>query len=254
MNVDAQTIDRIVVGVLRQLGENGDGAPITTTPKTHSHEGDAERHVSREALPSATRSHVRSIRANVITANVLIEALNGETQIIVPARAIITPAASDAAKERGIQIIRQSPRIPSRGSDVETDDRVGGTTRTHGAQPVGFVPLLIVVTSTDAVERVRCDLRDRWRYRLVANVDEAASLAISAICRGDASSVVILSEQSYRAACLLNRNDRVWAAPIADAGDMRSVRNMLRANAWCIDPTGKSWFELRNLMRALSDL
>ena len=39
---------------------------------------------------------------------------------------------------------------------------------------------------------------------------------------------------------------------VNDAGEVRTIKQQLRANVWCIDPTGRTWFELRNLLRSIS--
>src|SRR5690606_12225821 len=114
------------------------------------------------------------------------------------------------------------------------------------------LPQLIVVHSTDAVERVWEDIRNSWRRELLGCPDDAATQAISAICRGETSTVAILATQTHRAACLANRNEQVKAVAIRDAGDVRTIRKQLRTNVWCLDPTGRSWFELRTLLRAIT--
>jgi hypothetical protein len=64
---------------------------------------------------------------------------------------------------------------------------------------------------------------------------------------------VILAEQTHRAACLANRHERVKAVAVRDAGEMRAIRKQLRANTWCIDPSGRSWFELRSRLKSITD-
>ena len=86
---------------------------------------------------------------------------------------------------------------------------------------------------------------------MVACPDDAAKLAIAELSRGGASQAVILAEQTFRAACLANRNDKVKAAAIESAVDIKSARQQIRVNTWCLDPGDKSWFELRNVFRAI---
>ena len=102
------------------------------------------------------------------------------------------------------------------------------------------------------MERLWSDLQGAWRRELLGCPDDAAKLAISAIARGETNTAVILAAQTHRAACLANRNEAVKAVAIRDAADVPVVRKQLRANVWCGDPSGRSWFELRNLMRAIS--
>ncbi len=238
MQIDTSIIDRIVAGVLTQLGTGGEGARGHVTAETQRRGGSAEG---------------VAIDANVVTADVLLECMKGESRILVTERAIVTPAAWDAARERGVEIIKQSPRVTPRGSATQRDPdhRLNG--ESHGALPVGLELLLIVVRGTNAVEQLGGDLAATWRRELNSNPDEAASCAISAICRGEASTIVIFVEQTHQTACLANRNEQVQAVAIVDPGDVRRVHSQFKANVWCVDPTGRSWFELRNLVRAISD-
>lgn len=239
MNVDVQTIDRIVAGVLHQLGADGDHAPAGFTSETRRHGGGAEHPDSREASPKAGEGDSIVITANIVTANIL-EEVQGESGVSVSQRAIITPAAWDIARERGIAITRgeNSHATPVKFAAEHVEKCAGS-------------PLLVGVRHTDAVGRLWDDLQETWQRELVGCPDDAVSLAISAICRGETSVVVILAEEVHRAACLANRNERIKAVAVRDAGEVKSVRSEMGANVWCIDPRGRSWFELRNLFRAV---
>ena len=112
---------------------------------------------------------------------------------------------------------------------------------------------MIIVQNTDAIDRLWNDLSSTWRRELLGCPDDAAKLATSAVCRGETSTIVIFAEQAHRAACLANRNDRVKAVAIHDAGEVRTIKNQLRANVWCLNPTDRTWFQLKNLLRAITD-
>lgn len=230
MNLDSATIDRIVAGVLDQLAGGGDGAPADFTAETRRHGGSAESVALKES---------------VVTAEVLLGHVSGTSQVVVSERGIITPAAWDAARERGVEIVRAS--VASTSSEARSSERHTSEATTSS------LPQLIVVKHTDAVDRLWEDLRGHWRRELLGCPDEAAALATSAICRGETSTVAILATQPHRAACLANRNETIKAVAIQDVGDVRSIRKQLRANVWCLDPSGRSWFELRNLLRSITN-
>jgi hypothetical protein len=230
MNLDSTTVERIVAGVLNQLATGRVSAPVDLSAQTEKREGSAEP---------------VKLAADVVTAEVLLKESNGHSRIIVSERAVVTPAAWDAAKERGVEIVR------SPGSN--RDDCPGNTTSDGQGSVDAASSLLCVVRNTDAVDRIWDDLKTDWRRELLGCPDDAAALAISAVCRSEAGTIVILAEQAHRAACLANRNERVKAVAIQDSGDVRTIRQQLRANIWCLDPTGRSWFELRNLFRAVAE-
>jgi hypothetical protein len=78
--------------------------------------------------------------------------------------------------------------------------------------------------------------------------DDAAKLAISAVCRGEADRVVIFAAQHHRAAALSNRNAAVKAVAVSSFDDLRGALEQLRANVLCLDPTNRSDFEVARLV------
>lgn len=242
MSIDTSTIDRIVAGVLTQLAAHGEDARGGRTTEEQRHRGIANIVVSPEATPTV-EADATSITARVITADVLLESLSGQTQITVSQKAIVTPAAWDVARERGLEIVRRRSQLSAHLKCAAKPD-VAMTTASS---------LLIVVRHTDSIDRLWEDVGNDWRRELLGCPDDAADLAVGAICRGDAKRTVILAEQTHRTACLANRNERIKAVAIGDAGDIRSIRKQLTANVWCIDPTGRSWFQLRNTFRAITE-
>lgn len=241
MTVESPLIDRIVAGVLQQLAADADVAPGNAAAEPPQTERRSDPSISPPVPRSTGEGSVSSISATLVTADVLAAALNGSTRVVVPARAIVTPAAWDAARERRVEIVR---------GDVALAARVKVTSE-KTPRPAASHSLLVVVRSTAAVEQLWDELQANWRRELLSCPDDAAALATSALCRGDASTIVILAEQTHRAACLANRNEQVKAVAIQNTGEIRTIRKHLRANVWCIDPTGRSWFELRNTLRAI---
>lgn len=222
MNIDQAMIERIVGDVLRQLG-----APS----------GDARADATLSRVPAGrarSEPDPTVLSDRVITADLLADHVNGAPVVTVGPRSLVTPAAHDFLRARGLTL-RRAQNKPDSNNEPKSL----------------LAPLLIVVRNTPAVDRLWQDLQSTWKRELLGCPDHAANLAISAITRGDASTVVILAEQTHRAACLANRNEKVKAVAIQDVGGVRTVRHQLRVNAWSVDPTRLSWFELRNILRAI---
>ena len=229
MNLDSTTVDRIVAGVLNQLAGVGDATAVASRRDDVVADGNGDSGAV--------------LGVDVVTADVLVGALDGDMRVIVDETAIVTPAAWDAARERGVEVLRR----PFAGH-LKCPAKPGSAPSKSGVSR----PLMAVVRNTEALDRLWDELRSNWRRELLDCPDDAAALATSAICRGETDTVVILAEQLHRAACLANRNARIKAVAVRDVGDVRQVRRQLRANAWCLDPTNLSWFELRNLFRAVA--
>lgn len=226
MNVDTTTIDRIVANVLGQLGAPGIGATVPASPPAKAD----KQHAAAKAT--------QRISDRVITADTL-DAVPCDAAVSVPEKAIITPAARDVAKERNIHLVR----------DVVGDSGTGTSLTPRSSTFSAYI-----IRHTETLTKVLEDQLPNSRRELLGCPDDAAKLAISDICRGDAAMVLIFAEQAHRAACLANRNEKVKAVIVRDIGDVKHVLKQLRANVWCVDPDGLSYFELRNLLREIVPL
>ncbi len=238
MSFDSTTIDRIVAGVLTQIGggevrrEGVSAVPVPATPSP---------------------GLVVEIKGRVVTAASLEGIAGSVAGIRVEPKTVITPAAWDVLKTRGWQVHRgpTTTESPAAQRTLDTGHSTLNTTGTLNSQPSTLSSLLIVVHHTDAVTRLWEDLKGTWRREMLGCPDDAAKLAIAELSRGGVSQVVILAEQTHRAACLANRYERVKAVAVSGAAEVQAVKKQLRANVWCVGPVGKSWFELRNLLRVL---
>ncbi|MEW4529096.1 hypothetical protein [Maioricimonas sp. JC845] len=237
MSLDAATIDRIVANVLSQLGSTP--AAATDAPASDVAAAPAPSVSPAPSAPAPVR-----LDEAVITADVLERQAAGASVVEVGKKAVITPAARDTARERRIEIIRT-------GESPKANAQPTAKTVRPEAKPGSPSALACVVRHTDAVDRVLDDVLPGARKELLGCPDDAAKLAISALCRGETGQVLIFAEQTHRAACLANRNSKVKAVAIRDVLDVKAIRKQLRANVWCIDPADMSWFELRQLLRTI---
>jgi hypothetical protein len=244
--IDSSTIDRIVANVLQQLGATGGAAPAPVHSSTSNRTA-----FSRDPQESAPAAAGRiELDDRVITAELLAERVNGAAVVAIAPKSILTPSARDFVNERGLRIDRASTAAAQAGRAASREPASGAAD--HQPSTTNHKPLLVIVRNTDAVARLWTDLQATWSRELLGCPDDAASLTIRELARGAVQTVVILAEQTQRAACLANRSPAVKAAAVRDAGDVAQVRRQLRANAWCIDPTRMSWFELRNVLSAVT--
>ena len=224
--LDTAAVDQIVANVLKQLSAGGTAVP--------GREVRDERQEPATASGSPLSSLVTHLTDRIITGDLLAEKANGAKQIIIPAKAILTPTAHDFIKTHRVQV--------TRGGGAAAVSRSGEVSLTTWK--------LITVTSTPAVARLSGELGAGWSREILGCPDDAASLAISSICRGDAGGIVILSKQHFRAACRANRNDKVRAVSISSPAEVKTAREQLRLNVIAIDPTNLSYFELKNILGA----
>ena len=73
--------------------------------------------------------------------------------------------------------------------------------------------------------------------------------AINLVNTAECDGVVIFTEQADLVACQSNRNERVRAAVMQNSKQWEQVMRTLGANVVCISPIGRTFIELRNLLR-----
>jgi ribose 5-phosphate isomerase RpiB len=87
-------------------------------------------------------------------------------------------------------------------------------------------------------------------FRLVGLAAEAATQAVSAVCRGEAVKAVVLTSQPELVACLANRNEQLRAAAVTDTATGERVQRTLNPNLLAIDPSARGVHELKALLKA----
>jgi hypothetical protein len=220
MNFTAEHVDLIVQRVLEHLGTPGGRAPGATGSASAS-------------APVAAPKGVQ-ITELVVTQALLAETVNGAKQVRIRPAAILTPSARDFIRNHGIEIIRESS---SRSTST------------------GVRWQIIATVSTPEIAAAVEGLKVRGicaAFRLAGLPVEAASQAVSALCRGETAKVVVFTSQPEFVACLANRNDQVRAAAVADAAAGERVQRTLNPNLIAIDPSAKGVHELKGLLKTIT--
>jgi hypothetical protein len=226
--IDDALLESIVAGVLDRL--RGTNAPTPAAegrrkPEVRNSKSEPGDKAAREGAPPVLLSE------KVVTEAILEDALNGSRAVRFSPKAILTPSARDYLRVNGIEWAYVTRAAAER--------KAGGGTWAA-----------LVVRTTPAVERVLAEVLPGARQELLGCPDDAATLATSEIARGGFSRAVIFAEQVHRAACLANRHEAIKAVAVRDVVDVAVIRKQLRANVWCLDPTGRGYFELRNILKA----
>ena len=206
--------DALVDQIVRDVMEQ-----LRTLPETKQSSGAAQPTVLQE---------------RVITEELLEQQLNGAKRIEVGMKSVLTPSARDFLSKQKIEWQRQ----PDAKSTTQTDWKA------------------IVVQSTSAVTAALNDLEQSmgtcWKQEITGTTCEAVSAAVSAICRAEAAGVVIFTGKPESVACRANRNVKVRAAALGDVRRTESIKTEMGVNLFCINPDGKTYIELRNLLRAVT--
>ena len=92
-------------------------------------------------------------------------------------------------------------------------------------------------------------LADGWKIEIIGQPADAVVRATSLINSAECDGVVLFTEQAELIACQANRHQRVRAAVMQNSKQWEHVVRTLGANIVCISPVGRSFIELRNLLR-----
>lgn len=211
--IDQAYIARVVRQVIARLKQPG--MPLGTgTPQG-----------TGTTLPAATRTNqtAASISDKIVTAN-LVEQLAGKpSQVFVGSKAIITPAAKDVAKQRGITITRSvelpKSQIPAQVSANTTSSASTNTT----ASPVTTSRGKTSSTTTQNIT----DTQDPGRAIAVAQ-----QLSRRGIQSGSAQ-IVLSDTPAADVFRLCSGGQR--AAMVGSTNDVSRFANELQPTVWVID-------------------
>lgn len=216
--MDQALIDQIVSNVLAQL-QPAPARPVVNAPI------------------SQHKSEAVELTAAIITADLLADSVVTGQMLRIGKRSIVTPSARDWLNANKVTWNR-----------IGTDSASTGNSTGKGAARWQ----LIVQTVTPNVRAVQDAMRrepEGWKLELVGQPLEAATLATSVLTTADRDGVVVVSEYAEIIACRTNRNDKVRAAVITDRKQLELTRQHLGVNLVCINPNGRTFVELKNLLR-----
>lgn len=186
--------------------------------------------------PAEVRPNVIEMTAPVITGGLLEAAVKPGQVVKIGRTSILTPSARDWLNSHKISWSRQ--------------DRSAANGAAAGSGRVRWQIILQTVTTN--VKTLQDGLRkspEGWKVELVGQPQEAAAMAINLIGTAECDGVVIFTEQAEAIACRANRNERVRAAVIENTKHWEHVMRTLSANVACVNPVGRTFIELRNLVR-----
>jgi hypothetical protein len=246
MNLPDELIDRIVRGVLDTLQSPAD--TVRSSPVAV-----ASPAVVAPSAPPATPAappapSQLTLGELVITGPALEAAWKNHKQLQVASKAILTPSARDFLKKRKIEVIRTGSRPAANPA------KPGSSPATPAVETSSTVRWRVfVVQSHPQLDRVLEDATRGTSTKLdrivPGSVNEATAAAITAITRAEIDGGILLTHQTLVAACKANRNSKIRAAAIRTVADLNEARRQLAPNLICLDPAGKSYFELRNLLK-----
>ena len=192
-----------------------------------------ETRAQRDQKPSTF-----AVTDRVVTAELLASRLNGQkwAKVAICPKAVITPSAFDYLRTHKIVWHRNTAEAAPNPNKPMTRWKALIVTATPGV--------------LQAIEHAESQtFGKQWSHELIDSADEAIAAAMSTINRGEVSGLAIFADHAELIACRANRSERVNAAVVSDVQLIPALKQYMQLNLMVVRPSGRSFFELRNLLK-----
>jgi len=170
------------------------------------------------------------IREKVITAELLAARVQGVRRVQVQPRAVLTPSARDYLRQHALECLREA-----------------------GAAGARLSWQIVVSQSPPHLNTALETLRKEgfaFTRQLAGTPVEVVREITTAVCRAEVAGAVVVTGQPDMVACLANRQPRLRAGVAGDVASVTRLQNDLGANVLALNPAGRSFSDLRNILRA----
>ncbi len=232
MATDSALIDRIVTNVLAQLQPVGSSRAVT--PPSPPVE------MPKPALSAPVVKPVAiELLDPVITAKLLQDRATTASALRFGPKSLLTPSARDWLHTRKVAWSREAGAATT---------SVNSSTATRR---------LLISTVTPSVRAVQSTLSRElpgWGCDLIGKATEVVETATRLLATAEAELVIAFSDRAELIACYANRSPKIRAAVVSSLETLTAMAKSIGANLLVIDPTGRSYIELRNILRACAAL
>ncbi len=158
--------------------------------------------------------------------------------IQVSSDALITPAAKDELRDRGVQIVRGQPNSTTKTIERSATSLVIGTVEATTGKFATVIDQAVA-----GLRKQKQQIEQLPRLPLSEQIDAL----VDPVVRGGRRGVLVASEVSA-ALCLANRHGGVRAVLGTTKQNVRRDVERLAANLLVVDPTARSTFEVMQLI------
>jgi ribose 5-phosphate isomerase RpiB len=174
----------------------------------------------------------------IVTAEDLRQRLNGEIEIALPERAIITPLAAEHLADRGVRVVRQKePRTAP--ADVKGS---------WGIAQQRLLPL--VEAAASSLKREGVSLEELAREQSLPTCRWAALLA-KGVASTQHAGVIVFCEDPGLVCCVANKFKGIRGAVVHTPSQAARAVSTLGVNFAAIEMPGRTLFELRQILRSI---
>jgi hypothetical protein len=231
--LDEKLVEKIVGEVMTRI------RPTSKPVRADSgHQPSTINHQPARSSTLNTQLSTLPITDRVVTAELLGQRLTGKTfsAVAICPKAIITPSAFDFLRTKKIFWHRNTAEAAPKADKPMTRWKA-----------LVFTATPSVLQAVEHTERQT--FGKQWSHELLGSAEEAISAATSAINRGEVSGIAVFADHAELIACRANRSERVNAAVVSDVQLIPALKQYMQLNLMVVRPSGRSFFELRNLLK-----
>jgi ribose 5-phosphate isomerase RpiB len=184
----------------------------------------------------STNGQVLHWTGRVLSADDLRRSLNGQRELVLPERAVITPLAAEHLRANGVQIRRQ------------TRQETPATTAAWGIAQERPHPL--VRSAVESLARDGLSVRALQPEAKETPCRWAQAIA-ECIARGECRGGVVFCDDGGLVCCVANKVSGLRAAAAASVAQAARAVQTLGANLVAIELAGRTFFEVRQILRTV---
>lgn len=190
------------------------------------------------AKPEQPVASATSLVGRVISLADVTQLPAGAREIQVSSDALITPAAKDELRDRGVQIVRGQTNSTTKTTERSATSLVIGTVEATTGKFATVIDQAVA-----GLRKQKQQIEQLPRLPLSEQIDAL----VDPVVRGGRRGVLVTSEVSA-ALCLANRHGAVRAVLGTTKQNVRRDVEQLAANLLVVDPAARSTFEVMQLI------
>lgn len=190
--------------------------------------------VHRTSAEFSSNGDVLYWNSRVVSAEALRRSLRGHREILVPARAVITPLAQEELRSRGVRVV-------SRLAEAQSNS---GKTVRWGVGQDRQQPL--VRTAVQALQREGIELQPLPQGQEPA---EWARAVAECVARGACCGGVVFCRDPGLVCCVANKLPGLRAVAVSTVTQAAQAALSVGANLLAVEMPGRTYFEVRQILR-----
>lgn len=206
------------------------------------------------AAPAAASPYASSVTLSeaVITAELLSRQAPGAARVLAPAKSIVTPAAKDWLRDHHVILERGLP--PANSMAIPKAAGIAPVGKTSNPSSMAAKWVLGVVSATASVKTLLNSTQTAAtvsQVKILGAGAETQEFVSGAIYKAEAHGAILIERSAAKRACDLNRSPAIRAAVVSSLAEVLLTSSDFSPNVYVIDPTLKTFIELRNLVQAI---